>query len=120
MRHRFLVVIGALVAVVAACLTPVLFANQTAPTASATVFRTSWGDPDLQGVWLGTTPTPLERPLDGGTVVFTEARESVVDNPSTLAIMTPGRSENGGGVPRIGRSSPHPVQQRMSGRPSGR
>ncbi len=26
--------------------------------------RTSWGDPDLQGVWVGSTLTPLERPAD--------------------------------------------------------
>ncbi len=26
--------------------------------------RTSWGDPDLQGIWTGSTLTPLERPRD--------------------------------------------------------
>ena len=26
------------------------------------VLRTSWGDPDLQGVWVSNSPTPLERP----------------------------------------------------------
>jgi hypothetical protein len=44
-------------------------------TANATKWtptRTSWGDPDLQGVWLGTTPTPLERPVDGGKVLATD------------------------------------------------
>ena len=28
------------------------------------IARTSWGDPDLQGVWVGSTLTPLERPVD--------------------------------------------------------
>ena len=58
MRHRLLFVIGALVAVVVASLTPVLFARQTATTEGATPSRTSWGDPDLQGVWMATTPHP--------------------------------------------------------------
>ena len=26
--------------------------------------RTSWGDPDLQGIWVGSTLTPLERPAE--------------------------------------------------------
>ena len=26
--------------------------------------RTSWGDPDLQGIWVGSTLTPLERPSE--------------------------------------------------------
>jgi hypothetical protein len=26
--------------------------------------RTPWGDPDLQGIWDGTTPTPFERPAE--------------------------------------------------------
>ena len=73
MRHRLLFVIGALVVVVVASLAPMLVASQTATTTAATEFRTSWGHPDLQGVWLATTPTPLERPPDGGTVVRTEA-----------------------------------------------
>ena len=26
--------------------------------------RTPWGDPDLQGIWIGSTLTPLERPSE--------------------------------------------------------
>ena len=29
---------------------------------SAKQFRTSWGEPDLQGIWNGETLTPLQRP----------------------------------------------------------
>ena len=32
--------------------------------------RTSWGDPDLRGVWTGSTLTPLERPRDLGEQEF--------------------------------------------------
>lgn len=36
--------------------------------------RTPWGDPDLQGVWNFSTPTPLERPAEfAGREVLTDA-----------------------------------------------
>jgi hypothetical protein len=38
--------------------------------------RTSWGDPDLQGVWDYRTITPLERPRDFGTREFLTADEA--------------------------------------------
>ena len=37
---------------------------QTAGTDGATVPRTPWGDPDLQGLWNNFTITPLERPAN--------------------------------------------------------
>ena len=37
---------------------------QTAETQSWTPPRTSWGDPDLQGVWNNNTVVPLQRPAD--------------------------------------------------------
>ena len=36
-------------------------------TAKADTLRTSWGKPDLQGVWDFRTVTPLERPLNWPT-----------------------------------------------------
>ena len=47
-------------------LMPLAAAGQgsTAETASATASDTSWGDPDLQGIWDFRTITPLERPDD--------------------------------------------------------
>ena len=76
MRHQFRAVTAALVAVSVVALALVL-ARAQAPKATAETrkwkqTRTPWGDPDLQGVWLGTTPTPLERPLDGGKVLLTD------------------------------------------------
>ncbi|MXW35976.1 MAG: hypothetical protein F4Z60_10955, partial [Chloroflexi bacterium] len=32
------------------------------PAAAQDTLRTPWGDPDLQGIWTGSTLTPLERP----------------------------------------------------------
>jgi hypothetical protein len=78
MRHRLLVLFGALAAVIGVALVPVLVKAQTRKTPEqepstrkAPPFRpealnwkqtfTPWGDPDLQGEWTGMTPTPLER-----------------------------------------------------------
>src|ERR1700676_5087492 len=41
--------------------------------------RTSWGDPDLQGVWSFATLTPLERPRQlAGREFLTEAEAAAV------------------------------------------
>ena len=67
-----------------ACLVPSpTRAQETSPETSSAP-RMSWGDPDLQGVWTGSTMTPLERPADlEGQVFLTEeeaaAREQRVD-----------------------------------------
>ena len=59
------------VAVVAAavCLAPLATAGQAPPQ------RTPWGDPDLQGVWTGSTLTPLERPADRAGQAFLSEEE---------------------------------------------
>ena len=69
MSHRFVALNGALAAVIAVSLVPVL-ARAQAPkgTAGATKWtqsKTPWGDPNLQGEWTGMTPTPLQRRTDG-------------------------------------------------------
>lgn len=42
-------------------------------------YRTAWGDPDLQGVWSGETPTPLERPLAGERIIRTEEEAAALE-----------------------------------------
>ena len=39
--------------------------------------RTPWGAPDLQGVWTGSTLTPLERPTDLADKSFLTEEEVV-------------------------------------------
>jgi|GraSoiStandDraft_12_1057312.scaffolds.fasta_scaffold219694_1 hypothetical protein len=78
MHHRFLVWIGAFATaiIVAAALAPAVQA-QTAPASSRNSPRTTWGDPDLQGVWTNTTTTPLERPKElSEKDVLTEAERA--------------------------------------------
>ena len=61
MRHRYCGLIPLLAAVlIVGLMAPGPAAGQSDATGSA--LRTSWGDPDLQGIWVGSTLTPMERP----------------------------------------------------------
>ena len=43
--------------------------------------RTTWGDPDLQGIWVGSTLTPLERPARyEGREFLTEEEVAELEN----------------------------------------
>ena len=68
---RYLCVTVAGVVVVTACLMPPSASAQTAPAP-----RTSWGQPDLGGVWEYKTRTPLERPERYGDREFLTAEEA--------------------------------------------
>ena len=77
MGHRFLSAVSvaaAVAAVVSLLPAPVLGQAATAASAAWTPPRTSWGHPDLQGVWTNETITPFERPdeLQGKTVLTAE------------------------------------------------
>jgi hypothetical protein len=56
---------------------------QTATGSAATpaaVQKTPWGEPDLQGIWLDETDTPLQRPAKyAGQEFFTEAQRAELD-----------------------------------------
>ena len=72
MKSRTLVVIAL------ATLTPYPVAAQDeAP-------RTSWGDPDLQGVWDYRTITPLQRPMDLADQVFLTEEEAARRNEAAV------------------------------------
>ena len=58
----------------AVALTPLPAAAQPAETAEAP--RTSWGAPDLQGVWDFRSLTPMERPADLGDKAFLTEEEA--------------------------------------------
>ena len=60
-------------ALVMAALLPVASVQAQAPAGAAQ--RTPWGDPDLQGVWVGSTLTPLERPEHFADREFLTAEE---------------------------------------------
>src|SRR5271170_4843549 len=54
---------------------------QTAPSAApAAVQKTPWGDPDLQGIWMDETDTPLQRPAKYvNQEFFTDAQRAELD-----------------------------------------
>ena len=55
-------------------------ANRSGAAAGTTAPRTPWGDPDLQGVWTGSTLTPLERPAAlTGREFLTEAEAAAME-----------------------------------------
>jgi len=56
---------------------------QTATGSAATpaaAQKTTWGEPDLQGIWMDETDTPLQRPAKyAGQEFFTEAQRAALD-----------------------------------------
>ena len=89
MRKVFLLVGCLAVVVVVLELTPVPVAGQapavtTSPAGTAAqaepTLRTSWGDPDLQGLWVHDTETPLQRPPEyADQEFFTEEQLADID-----------------------------------------
>jgi hypothetical protein len=83
MRHRLLtsvVAVGAAIFLGASTSAPVAAQASKAAAAAAKDIRTPWGDPDLQGVWTGSTITPLERPKDlAGKEFLTEQEAAALE-----------------------------------------
>src|SRR5256712_1184774 len=79
MTRRFLILVAALTAGIGVTASRAATA-QTSAASSGNSHRTSWGDPDLQGIWTNTTTTPLERPSDlTGKPVLTEGERAELD-----------------------------------------
>jgi hypothetical protein len=70
--------------------------------AAAQVPRTSWGAPDLQGIWSNPYETPLERPEEYGTREFlTDAEIAEAEQALAVRYENPGRdSREGSGTER--------------------
>ena len=109
MSGRFLAGLSAVIAL--AWVAP-LSAGQGLP-------QTPWGDPDLQGVWTGSTLTPLERPQDlAGREFLTDEEAAALEQradqdrfvervprtairvPTTRSGSTPARESFPTGAPR--------------------
>ena len=55
-------------------------AQAPASSATASVLKTPWGEPDLQGIWMEETDTPLERPVRyANKESFTDAERAALD-----------------------------------------
>ena len=69
------------VAIAATAVGAVILASITATSAQAPSPKTSWGEPDLQGIWTDEFDTPLQRPAKYATQeFFTEAQRAELDN----------------------------------------
>jgi hypothetical protein len=94
MRIRLLKSIGASVAILSAlvCLQPV---RVTAASETSAV-KTSWGDPDLQGIWTDETDTPLQRaPRYATQEFFTPAQREELDKERSALLGRDRRVERG-------------------------
>src|SRR6516162_2671947 len=88
---------AAVVAVSAACLTPISPAIAQAPASSGTPSpKTPWGEPDLQGIWTDESDTPLQRPPKyANQEFFTAAQRAEIDATRTAILHNDGRSPTG-------------------------
>ena len=63
----------------------VLAAVLSVAVSAQDVPRTSWGDPDLQGIWVGSTLTPLERPPEyEGREFLSEEEVAALENAALV------------------------------------
>jgi hypothetical protein len=88
MRDRFsgsIVTFAIAAAVGAAISMPVTRTSAQAPAASATVLKTPWGEPDLQGIWTDEFDTPFQRPPKyANQEFFTEAQRKEIDKERSV------------------------------------
>jgi hypothetical protein len=83
MTRRFLVLIGTVVAVVAA----LIALPRLRPGEASQAGITLWGEPDLQGIWTSDSETPLQRPAKyANREFFTDEERAELDKARALAI----------------------------------
>jgi hypothetical protein len=96
---RVAVAVAAASAVISAPITrasaQALAASGTTPTPSS-LLKTTWGEPDLQGIWTDETTTPLQRPARyANQDVFTEAERAELDRARAEVLGRERRAERG-------------------------
>ena len=82
-------VLATVTAVVSMMLLPTAGQAQTAATDSWSAPRTSWGDPDLQGIWDYSTLTPLQRPRELAGKEFFAEEEAAEFRRRRVALFEP-------------------------------
>ena len=107
MRNRRLALAGALAAVIVVGSLALVSVAAQAPAAGAaarTSLRTSWGAPDLQGIWSNPVVVPLERPKEFGAREFlTDQEHAKAEQELLERNKRPGRdSRTVGGQPAVG------------------
>ena len=109
MSHRVIASLSAVAVVVA-----VVSLGVVPAVAQTEAPRTPWGDPDLQGIWTGSTLTPLERPRDLAEKQFLTERKRLHWNSEPIGIAslsvsletaTPARTIKSGSILEQGSSA---------------
>jgi hypothetical protein len=100
MRDRFsgpmVTVAIAATAVSVAISVPMSRTSAQAPAASGTALKTSWGEPDLQGIWTDEFDTPLQRPPEyANQEFFTQAQREEIDKQRRAHFGSDPRQERG-------------------------
>src|SRR5258708_35737161 len=73
-----------------------LFRSQTSAQAPAPALTTPWGEPDLQGIWMDESDTPLQRPAKyANQEFFTEAQRAELDKERAALLGRDRRVERG-------------------------
>src|SRR5580704_10672601 len=88
------------IAVVVLKLAPVRVAGQTAApkpaAATGAAIKTSWGEPDLQGIWTDEYQIPLQRPAKyANQEFFTDAQRAALDKSRAAKLDHDYRAERG-------------------------
>ena len=102
MQNRFRASIIAIVAVVPAVAVaisaPIAWAQtqKPAPSVQGAALKTPWGDPDLQGIWMEETDTPLQRPARfANQEYFTPEQRAELDEVRSALAGKDQRAERG-------------------------
>ena len=84
MRERLFQLVGLIAVMTVASMALVVTQTPTTASKTAPVLKTSWGEPDLQGVWNDEYEVPLERPDRVGSKEFyTDAERAELDQVRT-------------------------------------
>ncbi len=98
MRNRFLspMMKIAIAATAAAAVISVSITRISAQAPAAAVLKTSWGEPDLEGIWTDETATPLQRsPKYANQEFFTPAQRAELDQQRAAMLGRDRRVERG-------------------------
>ena len=98
MRNRFLspMMKIAIAATAVSAVISVSITKISAQAPAAPVLKTSWGEPDLQGIWTDETATPLQRsPKYANQEFFTEAQRAELDKERAAMLGRDKRVERG-------------------------
>src|SRR5438094_10204630 len=80
MNHRFLALMGVVVAISIAALVSVAGQSPTTTPKTSASLKTSWGEPDLQGIWTRDYDIAMQRPEKyKDQEFFTEAQIAELD-----------------------------------------